>query len=327
MIKVGLQIPNFTYPDTPPHELFERVASIACAAEEAGADTVMVMDHFYQLPLLGPPEHEMFEAYTLLGALAARTKTVRLGTLVTGVTYRNPAILAKTVTTLDVISSGRAFLGIGAAWFDVEHAALGVTFPPVKERFERLEEALHICRAMFRGERPTIEGTHYSVQDAINSPAPVTPGGPPIKIGGQGEKKTLRLMAEHAEMANFTSGFDELPRKLEVLAGHCSDVGRDPATINKTSLCTVLIAPTMGEAEHLRNEFLRARGMDWDTLDEDVRALVGARLVVGDADAAGERVQALIGLGLDGLTFNMPANGHDPEAVAHTVGVVRQAVG
>ena len=185
----------------------------------------MVMDHFYQLPLLGPTDHEMFEAYTLLGALAARTKTVKLGTLVTGVTYRNPAILAKIVTTLDVISSGRAFLGIGAAWFDVEHEALGVPFPPVKERFERLEEALHICRAMFRGERPTIEGKHYSVKDAINSPAPVTPGGPPIMIGGQGEKKTLRLMAEHAEMANFTSGFDELPRKLEVLAGHCADVG------------------------------------------------------------------------------------------------------
>ena len=161
MIKVGVQIPNFTYPDTAPGDLFETVAAIAVAAEEAGADTVMVMDHFYQLPLLGPPDAEMFEAYTLLGALAARTKKVKLGTLVTGVTYRNPAILAKIVTTLDVISGGRAFLGIGAAWYDVEHDALGVDFPPVKERFERLEEALEICRAMFRGERPTIEGTHY----------------------------------------------------------------------------------------------------------------------------------------------------------------------
>ena len=287
----------------------------------------MVMDHFYQLPLLGPPDHEMFEAYTLLGALAARTKQVKLGTLVTGVTYRNPAILAKIVTTLDVISAGRAFLGIGAAWFDVEHEALGVPFPPVKERFERLEEALHICRSMFRGERPTFAGKHYAVKDAANSPAPVTPGGPPIMIGGSGERKTLRLMAEHAEMANFTAGFDELPRKLEVLAGHCADVGRDLASINKTSLCTVLIAPTMQEAEGLRNDFLRARGMDWDTLDEDVRGLVGARLVVGDADVAGERIQALVGLGLDGLTFNMPANGHDPDAVAHTVGVVKRAIG
>jgi F420-dependent oxidoreductase-like protein len=327
MIKVGLQIPNFTYPDTPPHQLFERVAAVAVAAEDAGADTVMVMDHFYQLPLLGPTDHEMLEGYTLLGGLAARTKTVKLGTLVTGVTYRNPAILAKIVTTLDVISSGRAFLGIGAAWFDVEHEALGVDFPPVKERFERLEEALHICRAMFRDERPTIEGKHYSVKDAINSPAPVTPGGPPIMIGGQGEKKTLRLMAEHAEMANFTSTFDELPRKLEVLRGHCEAVGRDYDTINKTSLCTVLIAPTMAESEGLRDDFLKARGMDWATLDDNMRALLAARLVVGDADAAGERVQEILGVGLDGLTFNLPANGHDPEAVAHTVGVMKAAIG
>src|SRR3954463_12140499 len=148
MIKAGLQIPNFTYPGVAPEQLFDRVADAAVAAEESGFDTVMVMDHFYQLPLLGPPEHEMFEAYTLLGALAARTRTAKLGTLVTGVTYRNPAILAKIVTTLDVISRGRAFLGIGAAWFDVEHAALGVEFPPIPERFDRLEEALQICRAM-----------------------------------------------------------------------------------------------------------------------------------------------------------------------------------
>jgi len=327
MIKVGLQIPNFTYPDTPPHQLFERVAAVAVAAEDAGADTVMVMDHFYQLPLLGPTDHEMFEAYTLLGAIAARTKTVKLGTLVTGVTYRNPAILAKIVTTLDVVSAGRAFLGIGAAWYDVEHAGLGVPFPPVKERFERLEEALHICRAMFRGERPTFEGKHYSVKDAINIPAPITSGGPPIMIGGQGEKKTLRLMAEHAEMANFTSPFDELSRKLEVLQGHCDTVGRDMATINKTSLCTVLIAPTMDEAEGLRNDFLRARGMDWDTLDDGMRSLVAGRLVVGDGDAAGERIEQLMGLGLDGLTFNLPANGHDPDAVTHTVEVIKKAVG
>src|SRR3954463_13008398 len=148
MIRIGLQIPNFTYPGVPDDELFERVAAIATTGEQAGFDTVMVMDHFYQLPLLGPPEHAMFEAYTLLGALAARTSKVKLGTLVTGVTYRNPAILAKIVTTLDVISRGRAFLGIGAAWFDVEHEALGVEFPPIPERFDRLEEALQICRAM-----------------------------------------------------------------------------------------------------------------------------------------------------------------------------------
>src|SRR3979409_245734 len=149
MIRAGLQIPNFTFPDTAPEDLFETLASIAVTAEENGFDTVMVMDHFYQLPLLGPPEHEMFEAYTLLGAIAARTSTAKLGTLVTGVTYRNPAILAKIVTALDVISKGRAFLGIGAAWFDVEHEALGVDFPPVKERFDRLGGGPPIFRGLF----------------------------------------------------------------------------------------------------------------------------------------------------------------------------------
>jgi alkanesulfonate monooxygenase SsuD/methylene tetrahydromethanopterin reductase-like flavin-dependent oxidoreductase (luciferase family) len=145
--------------------------------------------------------------------------------------------------------------------------------------------------------------------------------------GGQGEKKTLRLMAEHAEMANFTSGFDELPRKLEVLAGHCADVGRDPSTINKTSLSTVIQAATMEEAEQLRNGFLKARGLDWDTLDDATRTSLSARLVVGDPDAVGEQVQRLIGLGLDGVTFNLPATGHDPQLVGDTVATMVKAVG
>jgi F420-dependent oxidoreductase-like protein len=325
MIRIGLQIPNFTYPDTAPGDLFEKIAAVAVAAEQSGFDTVMVMDHFYQLPMLGPPEHEMFEAYTLLGALAARTERVNLGTLVTGVTYRNPAILAKVVTALDVISKGRAFLGIGAAWFEHEHEALGVRFPPVKERFERLEEALQICRAMFKGERPTFEGKHFTTKDAINSPATIR-GDIPIMIGGQGEKKTLRLMAQYAEMANFTAGFDELPRKLEVLAGHCADQGRDIATINKTPLGSVVVGETMQAAEQSRNDFLRARGLDWDALDEGTRAMLSARIIVGDADAVGEHVQKLIAMGLDGVCINMPANGWDPEAVAMTGEVLTKAL-
>src|SRR5437764_4481183 len=327
MIKGGLQIPNFTYPGVAPDQLFDRVADVAVAGEESGFDTVMVMDHFYQLPLLGPPDDEMFEAYTLLGAIAARTSKAKLGTLVTGVTYRNPAILAKIVTTLDVISKGRAFLGIGAAWFDVEHAALGVDFPPVKERFERLEEALHICRAMFRGERPTFEGKHYRVKDAINSPAPITPGGPPIMIGGQGEKKTLRLMAEHAEMANFTAGFDEIPRKLEVLAQHCADVGRDMTTINKTPLGSIILGDTMEEAEGKRSRLLQERGLPpWDQLDDGTKAMIGARFVVGDTDSAGEQLQKMLALGIDGFTFNMPADGWELDAVQRAGQLVRKAV-
>jgi F420-dependent oxidoreductase-like protein len=326
MIRAGLQIPNFTYPGVEPRQLFERVSDVAVAAERSGFDTVMVMDHFYQLPLLGPPDHEMLEAYTLLGGLAARTSKVNLGTLVTGVTYRNPAILAKIVTTLDVISQGRAFLGIGAAWFDVEHAGLGVDFPPVKERMDRLEEAIHICRAMFRGERPSFDGKYYRTHDAINSPAPVREGGPPIMVGGQGERRTLRIMAEHADMANFTSGYDELPRKLDVLASHCADVGRDPDDINKTSLGSLVLGRTMEEAESRRNAFLRERGLDWDALDDNTRAMLGARLVVGDSDLAGERIRDLLELGLDGVTFNIPAEGHLIENVEHAGEVVTKAL-
>ena len=326
MIRAGLQIPNFTYRDVPPDGLFERVSDIAVTAERSGFDTVMVMDHFYQLPLLGPTDHEMFEAYTLLGALAARTTSVNLGTLVTGVTYRNPAILAKIVTSLDVISRGRAFLGIGAAWFDVEHEALGVDFPPVKERMDRLEEAIQICRAMFRGERPTFKGEYYRTSDAINSPAPIRDGGPPIMVGGQGEKRTLRIMAQYAEMANFTSGYDELPRKLEVLEGHCNDVGRSIDDINKTSLGSLVVGRTMEDAHDKRNTFLRERGLDWDALDENTRAMISARLVVGDADTAGGQIRDLVALGLDGVTFNLPAEGHVLENVELAGQIVTKAL-
>jgi F420-dependent oxidoreductase-like protein len=316
MIRAGLQIPNFTYPDVAPDELFDRVASVAVAAEESGFDTVLVMDHFYQLPMLGPPEHEMFEAYTLLGALAARTSTARLGTLVTGVTYRNPAILAKIVSTLDVISQGRAFLGIGAAWFEQEHDGLGVEFPPLKERFERLEEALQICTAMFRGERPTIDGQHYQVRDAINSPAPIQGGKLPILIGGQGERKTLRMMARYADEANIISGRDELPHKLDVLAQHCADLGRDPATVNKTPLFSLIPGTTMEDAEAKRTKMLAERGMPpWADLDDDVKSLLSARMITGDPDTIGEEITSLLEMGLDGIVLNMPADGWDLDAV------------
>jgi F420-dependent oxidoreductase-like protein len=324
MIRVGLQIPNFTYPDTAPNQLFETIAAQAVTAEASGFDTVMVMDHFYQLPLLGPPEHEMFEGYTLLAALAARTSKVNLGTLVTGVTYRNPAILAKIVTSLDVISGGRAFLGIGAAWFDVEHEALGVPFPSVSERFERLEEALQICRAMFKGERPTIEGKHYRVKDAINSPAPIR-GDIPIMIGGQGEKKTMRLAAQYAEMVNLTSPPAEIPRKLDALAKHCADLGRDMDTINKTALGTMAIGRTMEDAIAARNRFLAERGLDWDALPAEFQEQISGRLFIGDADTIDEQMQHLRDLGLDGITVNLPASGHDPEVVAYAGEVLTRA--
>ena len=317
MIRAGLQIPNFTYPGVADGDLFERIAAIATAAEDSGFDTVMVMDHFYQLPMLGPPENAMFEGYTLLAALAARTNRVKLGTLVTGVTYRHPSLLAKVVTALDVISGGRAFLGIGAAWFEQEHESLGFTFPPVSERFERLEEAIQICRAMFRSERPTFAGKHYSVKDAINSPAPLTPGGPPIMVGGSGEKKTMRIAAQYADMVNLTAGRDEVPRKLDALAGHCRRLGRDIDAINKTALNTLILGRTMEDAAAKRNAMLAERGLpEWDQMDESFRTMMGARFIVGGPDDVGEQIESLLALGLDGVTVNMPADGHDLEAVA-----------
>src|SRR5271166_4865708 len=228
-MRFGLQIPNFTVGETP-GALFDGVVAMATAAEEAGFDSVWVMDHFYQLPPLGGPSQPMLDSYTLLGALAARTSRVRLGTMVTGVTYRNPAHLAKIVTTLDVISAGRAILGIGAAWYDVEHEGLGFDFPPAGQRLDRLEEALQICRAMFSQDGPSFEGRHYRVREARNVPPPVQEGGPPILVGGGGEKRTLNLVARYADMCNLFGDAATIAHKVDVLRGHCEAVRRDPTS-------------------------------------------------------------------------------------------------
>jgi F420-dependent oxidoreductase-like protein len=325
VIRVGLQIPNFTYPGVAPEDLFERIAAIATTAEASGFDSVVVMDHFYQLPHIGLPEQEMFEAYTLLGAIAARTERVNLGTLVTGVTYRNPTLLAKSVTALDVISRGRAFLGIGAAWFDAEHHALGFDFPPLRTRMEMLEEAVQVCRGMFRDERPTFAGKYYRTEDAFNSPAPIRPGGPPIMIGGSGEQKTLRLVAEYADLWNGNCAFADLPHKLEVLAEHCARAGRSIDDINKTPLGSLLLADTMKGAVAKRDAWLARRGASFDALPDQVQRSLTARLVLGDTDSVGEQVRALLDIGMDGVVFNMPADGWDLEAVAHAGEVLTKA--
>src|SRR6185503_2621949 len=184
MVHLGLQLPSFTFPDVPDDALFERIAETALAAERSGFDSFWVMDHYHQIWTQGPPSEPMLEAYTLLGAIAARTSTIRLGAMVTGVTYRNPAFLAKVVTTLDVASSGRAILGIGAAWNEEESRAYGYDWPSVSERFERLEDAIHICRSMFTNERSSYVGERHSIDGAYNVPQPVQPGGPKLLIGG-----------------------------------------------------------------------------------------------------------------------------------------------
>ncbi len=249
----------------------------------------------------------MLEGYTVLAGIAARTKTVRLGTLVTGVTYRNPAFLAKVATTLDIVSSGRAILGLGAAWNEDEHRGYGYEFPPVAERLSRLEEALQICRAMFREEAPTFEGRYYRIEGALNSPRPIQPNGPPIMIGGGGEQRTLKLVAQYADMCNIFGDAALVRHKMDVLERHCETVGRDPSTIVKTRLGSLLIRKTDAEAERLFEQILSRPGID----QERVRAV----FMVGGPDRVAEQAQQLLDAGLDGLIFNMP-HMEDPEAIA-----------
>jgi F420-dependent oxidoreductase-like protein len=297
-MQVGLQIPNFTL-GVPDDQLFEELSRMAVVAEGAGFDSLWVMDHFYQLPALGGPSQPMLEAYTLLGALAARTSRIRLGTLVTGVTYRNPALLAKIVTTLDVISSGRAFLGIGAAWYDVEHVGLGVDFPPVGERMDRLEEAVQICRAMFRDELPSFEGRYYQVHEARNLPRPVQPGGPPILIGGGGEKRTLRLVAQYADFCNIHGDLATIRHKVGVLHEHCDAVGRDPKSITVSRLSTLVLTGSADETTATL-EFLR------EAAGDDAGAFN-----VGTEDEIVAQVEELAAAGVDYFIFNMPTSGAD----------------
>jgi F420-dependent oxidoreductase-like protein len=238
-MQIGLQIPSFTWPGNPA-ALRGTLADVARCAEEAGFHSLWVMDHFFQIPVVGPAEQEMLEGYSALAYLAGVTERVKLGTLVTGVTYRHPGVLAKTVTTLDVLSGGRAYLGIGAAWFDREHHGLGVPFPPLAERFERLEEALRIVLQFWSGEARPFEGRHYRLAETLGSPPALAKPHPPILIGGMGERKTLRLVARYADACNLFAfaGVPALAAKLDVLKRHCEAEGRPYPAIEKTTLGT-----------------------------------------------------------------------------------------
>ncbi len=325
MTRIGYQIPNFTYPDVGPAGLFEVVAAQAEAADRSGFDTVLVMDHFYQLPMLGDPDDYMLECYTLLGALAGRTENVRLSSLVTGNTYRNPALLAKIIATLDIVSGGRAQLGIGAGWFEEEHTSLGFEFGTFTDRFERLEEALQIIGPMLAGDRPTLHGDRYSVTDAICEPPPV--GRVPILIGGSGEKKTLRMVAQYADESNLTCGPDEVPRKLEALDAHCARLERDRSEITVSLQTQVCIALGHDEADQAMRDFLQRRGMDLDTMDDETRSMILQMVTMGDPDEVGEQLQARLDTGVDGLTMNLVANGHHPENVELLGQVASRVIG
>ncbi|MCW2762637.1 MAG: luciferase family protein [Marmoricola sp.] len=235
-MKLAIHCANLSWPGGPT-ALGPTLAQVARTADDGGASTLTLMDHYFQMEMLGGPAEPMLEGYTSLGFLAGQTSNLDLGLLVTGVTYRHPGLLAKIVTTLDVLSGGRAFLGIGAAWYEREHAALGVGFPPTSERFERLEETVRICRQMWSDDDGPFEGKHYRLAETICVPPPLQAGGPPILIGGSGERKTLRLVATYADACNLF-GFDpeEMKRKIDVLDAHCADVGRDPRQVRRTAL-------------------------------------------------------------------------------------------
>jgi F420-dependent oxidoreductase-like protein len=309
MTKLGFQIPNFTYPGVDAAGIFPNVVRQAAEAEGAGFDTVMVMDHFNQLPMLGPQDNDMLECYTVLSALASTTSHVRLGALVTGNTYRNPALLAKTVTTLDIVSGGRAQLGIGAGWFEEEHVAYGYEFGTFSDRFARLEEALSIILPMLRGERPTVSGEYYSAVEAINEPQPISRI--PVMIGGSGEKKTLRMVAQYADLSNLTCGLDEVDRKLDALAGHCDRLGRTRGDITVSLNMSVVIGDTHEQA---RAEFFdalqRVHGLDAASASPDEQAFFESQVTLGDPDTVGERLAEGLASGVDGLTLSLPVQSH-----------------
>jgi F420-dependent oxidoreductase-like protein len=285
-IRLALQIPNFSY-GTGVDELFPTVIAQAREADEAGFDSIFVMDHFYQLPGLGTPDQPMLEAYTALGGLATVTKNVQLGTMVTGNTYRNPTHLAKAVTTLDVMSQGRAILGIGTGWFELEHDSLGYEFGTFTDRFNKLGEALQIILPMLAGERPTFTGKYYRTVEAMAEPR--FREHIPLLIGGKGEKKTIPLAAKYFDHLNLTSGFDELRHKLDVVKRSCDELGRDPATLETSALVTAFVDENVG-VDAIPAEFAQ-------------------RTAVGSAKQVAEQIsEKVFDAGVNGVIMNMPTN-------------------
>src|ERR1700722_20950 len=298
MALLGYQIPTFTYPGVAPDRLFAVVRQQAVEAEASGFDTVLVMDHFYQLPGLGRPEQEMIECYTLLSALAQHTSRVRLSSLVTGNTYRHPSLLAKSVTALDIVSGGRAQLGIGAGWFELEHQSLGFEFGTFTDRFEKLEESLRIVLPMLRGEQPTLTGKWYQVHEAMNHPAPL--GRIPVMIGGGGERKTLRMVAQYADESNIICAVPEIGRKLDALAEHCANLGRDRSKITVSYQTSACIAPTHEQPVKEFEGYLERQPQ------AEARR---ASAIVGSPDEVAEQYARLRETGIDGVTVNLPPNG------------------
>ena len=308
----GLHLPNYTFPDTPDERLFDRIVEQARAAEDAGFSLVTVMDHLYQIHGIGPVTDPMLEGWSTLAALARETTRVRLGTLVTGVTYRNPALLAKTATTLDVISGGRAILGLGAAWNEEEHIGYGFDFPPIRERMDRLDEALTIIRAMFTEDQPSFEGRHYRIDQARNVPRPVQPGGPRILVGGGGEQRTLKIAAKHADITHwFPLGLDALRHKNEVLEGYCEEIGRDPSTIERTMAAPVVVAGSDADAQKVL-----------ELMPPERRPYV----TVGPPEQMADALRPYLDAGFTGFTFNNNIY-RTPDAIGYVGELLRLVAG
>ncbi|KAA0024394.1 LLM class F420-dependent oxidoreductase [Antrihabitans cavernicola] len=306
-------MPNFSYSGSAT-ELFPTVIAQAREAEAAGFDTAFVMDHFYQLPGIGEPEEPMLESYSALSGLATATGRIQLSALVTGNTYRNPPMLAKTVTTLDVVSGGRAVLGIGAGWFEFEHNSFGYEFGTFTDRFERLDEALQIIAPMLHGERPTFTGKWYHVDKAMNEPR--IRNDLPILIGGSGEKKTFALAARFADHLNVICDASELPRKLEALDARCSEAGRDRATLETSFLAFVMIDEDGDKARKAQSDFLAERGVDLAALSDDDRKKATDRHFVGSPDDVAQQIkERVLDQGIDGVIINLITNGHEPGIV------------
>ena len=261
-MQLDIHVPRFTWPGVPA-SMGTTLTSLAQTAETIGVRTLSVMDHWFQMEFMWPAEEPMLEGYTTLGFVAAKTERLRLRLLVGGVTYRHPGLLAKTITTLDVLSGGRAELGLGAAWYEREHRGLGVPFPPVAERFERLEEALQICLQMWSDDNGPYQGKHYRLAETLCSPKPVSAPRPRVLIGGSGERKTLRLVAVYADACNFIGDRALIAHKLEVLRRHCADVGRDPADIEVTALFGV---PDDAAADDIIREAEAVASLGVDTI-------------------------------------------------------------
>ena len=312
-IRLGYQIPNFSYPGGAP-AIAGTVVQQAKEAETAGFDAVFVMDHFYQLPGLGSPDLPMLEAYTLLGALAGQTSRIQLSALVTGNTYRNPTLLAKAVTTLDVMSGGRAVLGIGAGWFELEHTQLGFEFGSFTDRFARLDEALQIIEPMLRGHRPTVTGHWYRTESAINEPR--LRDDLPILIGGSGERKTFAIAARHAAHLNLICDDTAIPAKLAALEQRCQEAGRDRESLETSYLAFMFLAATQEQAVAMHRDYARARGVDLDAMDDAARTAATARHFVGSPESVAEQFQRrVLDRGVDGIIVNMVGNGHVPGMV------------